>query len=78
VEELNKAKIAALPEERTPSGMVRVTRCRCGDLNCMALLSFDGSMKGVAVGDGYMTLRCAIKKGLITREEAFREMESGE
>jgi len=71
---LDKTKIETLPEERSPSGMVRVTRCRCGDLNCKALLSFDGSMKGLAVGDGYMTLRCAMRKYLITREEALREI----
>jgi len=76
VEELNRAKIETLPEEHTPSGRVHVTRCRCGDLDCTALLSFDGSTKAVAVGGGYMTLQCAIKKGLITREKVFREMKS--
>ena len=74
MEELNKAKIETLPEEHSPSGMVCVTRCRCGDLYCTALLLFEGSMKGVVVGDDYVTLRCAIRKELITRKRPL-EME---
>ncbi len=78
MDELIKAKIETLPEERSASGMVRVTRCRCGDLNCTALLVFDGSTKAVAVEGGYMTLRCAVRKELITREQALESRSGGQ
>ncbi len=65
-------KIITLENKRSENGAAIGTRCQCATHDCRdKVLYYNGKQKAVAYGTGFVGLGCAVKLGLITRDEAM-------